>query len=455
MPSSTTDLDVDLLNTKVHAICAALTTGLGKVSSRFVEDMLRGLLIGGSVRLTEIARASGESIPLHATHKRLSRNLGDRRMGTTVAANLLKAGAQTIHDDTLLVIDVFEVVKPYAEKMEYLRKTEGDHPAAAPARRSPADDGQPQEAHDGHRGYGVCEIFGWDLDGGPMPQFADLAREMASEANGDEAISAWNNLVVTPLAQTLFSPNAPEFRTETDETLDLVRRVDDACDGRGVFAIDIVGLRRGQRLLSRHSPELLARQHKLPETLAATTKCRFAARVPSDYPLLHNRSHTTALEVSQGCRTPYGVTLYKHGENKDFGNFVHFGSAPVRLPSCPDKPLWLVIVKGFAGELTAQPSVWDPYLVLTTEPMRRNRKVLWDLAWSFLSYWDAIGTNQAIKDQFDFDDVRVLSYDRLRNIGILVLAASFVEAQWPGIALQKSLFRTRQAASPLQFRGGS
>ena len=84
---------------------------------------------------------------------------------------------------------------------------------------------------------------------------------------------------------------------------------------------------------------------------------------------------------------------------------------------------------------------WEPFLILTTEPMRRNRDVLWRLVWSFLSYWDAIQTNQAIKGQFDFDDIRVLSYDRLRTLGNLVVAASFVEAHWPGIAIKKSLFR--------------
>ena len=104
----------------MRAISATLTVGLGKVASRFVEDMLTGMLIAGSVRLTEIARALDESIPLHSTHKRLSRNLGNPRIGEMVAGNLLEAGANMVRDDTLLVIDVFELVKLYAEKMEYL-----------------------------------------------------------------------------------------------------------------------------------------------------------------------------------------------------------------------------------------------------------------------------------------------------------------------------------------------
>ena len=437
MSNNAQDFDIRMLHNKVHAIGATLSAGLGKVGRRFVDDMLLGMLISGSVRLTEIARALGESIPTHATHKRLSRNLGNARVGDVVADNLLAEGAGVVRDDALLVIDLFEVVKPYAEKMEYVN--------------SPLPDG---EFSDGarprdraNRGYHVCEIFGWDVHGGPLQRYQDLARQMGSDPDPNHAISAWDNQVVTPLAQTLFSPNAPAFKSESDEILDLVQRVDTGCQRRCLFAIDTVGLLQPKRSLLRHSVELLAKQRGLPELLATATNCRFAARVPGDYALLHGRLKTTARELGESCETPYGVTLYKHQSDVDIGLFVHFGALPVRLPASPAKPLWLVAVKGMAGEPRPAATDLDPFVVLTTEPMPRNRRVIGDLVWSFLSYWDAIQTNQAIKGQFDFDDVRVLTYDRLRNLGILVLAASFVESQWPGIALTKSLFRAPRGRS--------
>ena len=271
-----------------------------------------------------------------------------------------------------------------------------------------------------------------------MSGLSDRARELATESSDEENVSAWNNLVVTPLAQTLFSTNAPGFRSEADEILKLVRRVDTTCGGRGIFALDTVGL-FGREELARHSPESLAMQRGLPEALARTTT-RFAVRLPGDYPLLHGRGRITAREIGESCQTPYGLTLYKHQDDADVGLFIHFGAVPAHLPGCRDRPLWLVAVKGLSGT-PATEADWEPFLILTTEPMRRNREVLWRLVWSFLSYWDAIQTNQAIKGHFDFDDIRVLSYDRLRTLGSLVVAASFVEAQWPGIAIKKSLFR--------------
>ena len=438
MPGDTQDFDIGMLRSKVHAIGAGLSAGLGKVATRFVEDMLFGMLASGSVRLTEIARALGESIPMHATHKRLSRNLGNVRVGNVVASNLLAEGARVVRDDALLVIDLFEIVKPYAEKMEYLNS-----PSSPVGEAS--DAGPPRE--NANRGYHVCEILGWDIHGRPLPQYEALAQRMGSETDPDNEISAWDNQVVTPLAQTLFSPNAPTFRSESDEILDLVQRVDLACEHRCLFAIDTVGFPRLRQSLQRHSPELLAKHHGLPEVLSRATDCRFVARVPGDYPLLHGRYTTAASDLGESCETPYGITLYKHQNDVDIGLFVHFGAVPVRLPGSPDKPLWLLAVKGMSGEANPVANDMDPFLILTTEAMPRNRKVLWDVVWSFLSYWDAIQTNQAIKGQFDFDDVRVLTYDRLRNLGILVLAASFVESQWPGIALTKSLFRAPRGRS--------
>ncbi len=49
-------------------------------------------------------------------------------------------------------------------------------------------------------------------------------------------------------------------------------------------------------------------------------------------------------------------------------------SGSVRLPECPKRPLWLVVVKVLGKK---------PLMLLTTEPMRRNRKVLW---WAVETY---------------------------------------------------------------------
>ena len=68
----------DRLRDQNHRFSGELSTGLGKVVSRSVEEMIFGVSASGSVVLTRIARSLEEPISLHDTHKRLSRNLGNR-----------------------------------------------------------------------------------------------------------------------------------------------------------------------------------------------------------------------------------------------------------------------------------------------------------------------------------------------------------------------------------------
>ena len=174
------DPDIELLRQKARAIAPQLSVGLGKVHTRFVADMLTGLLVSGSVRLSEVARALHEPIPEHSTHKRLSRNLGNPEVGRIVASNLLRTAAEFIDAETLLVVDTSELLKPYAAKTQYL----------APA--SAAGDGN----RGTRKGYRVCEVVSWDLRGGPMPAFAQLADDLPdNQPELPHRVSAWNDFV--------------------------------------------------------------------------------------------------------------------------------------------------------------------------------------------------------------------------------------------------------------------
>jgi hypothetical protein len=69
-----------------------LSAGLPKVARRFVAEMVFKIQARGSVRLTKVGRSLGEQ------------------------------AAPRIEDDTLLVLDLSEVTKKYAEKTENLSR---------------------------------------------------------------------------------------------------------------------------------------------------------------------------------------------------------------------------------------------------------------------------------------------------------------------------------------------
>ena len=423
------DPDVDLVRKKARVLASSFSAGLGKVHSRFVADMLSGLLLSGSVRLTEVARALGEAIPEHSTHKRLSRNLGNAEVGRVVAGNLLQAAAELIDTDAVLVVDSFEIVKPYAQRMQYL----------APGADS---------AHGRRKGYSVCEIVSWDMRGGPMPALAQAARHVASDpAAHGHRVSAWNDVVFTPVAQTLWSTRAPDSLGPTAEIVRLIRTVAAACEGRGVFNINATADTDLPHALADEA--LLRGARPLPAAPRrgrswAEGSFNYVLRVAPEQPLLHRRRLRDAASIGKACTKPYGTTIYKTQDDHEESVFLQFGATPVALPTRHEHPLWLLTIESGLAAQAEQPTSY----LLTNQPLRRNRAVLWRLVLSFLQYGHAVSTNRAIKHRFDFDDVRVLSYQRLRNLATLVQAAAFAEALWPGVELRERIFLEPQSRAP-------
>ena len=89
---------------------------------RFIQDMIPGLLIGGHVHLSKVARAvSPGDADIHGVEKRLSTHLGSEHWDMSpVAAELLTRSSGMVTDDTLLTADLTDLNKIYARKLEGL-----------------------------------------------------------------------------------------------------------------------------------------------------------------------------------------------------------------------------------------------------------------------------------------------------------------------------------------------
>jgi hypothetical protein len=97
---------------------------------------------------------------------------------------------------------------------------------------------------------------------------------------------------------------------------------------------------------------------------------------------------------------------------------LEFGYRQVRLPRY-ERPLWLLVIKGF-GEA--------PLMVLTT--VRLNRKKLWWVVQAYLTRWRievaselARRTLRFAKQNYRFEDIRVLGYESLKNMMAMALLA--------------------------------
>ena len=177
-----------------------LSAGLCLPARRFVAEALYGIAARQSVRLTEIGRALEEPIALAKTETRLSRNLGRPELGDHVAAAVLREGSRKVAARTLLILDISDVAKPYAEKMQYLARVR---------------DGSTGEIA---AGYWLCQVVAVE--------------------NEDNAI--------VPLCSTLYSQRAPDFVSENAELKAAMAAVSEACEGRGVWVVDRGGDQRGE-----------------------------------------------------------------------------------------------------------------------------------------------------------------------------------------------------------------
>ena len=97
-----------------------LSQGLPKVVCRFIAEMLLGIQARQSVRLTEVSRASDERIRTKKTVERLSRQLGNPGLWARLTDRLLELAAERVRETTLLILDLSDVHKKYAKKMEHL-----------------------------------------------------------------------------------------------------------------------------------------------------------------------------------------------------------------------------------------------------------------------------------------------------------------------------------------------
>jgi hypothetical protein len=297
------------------------------------------------VKLSNVARSLEEDIPLIKTEDRLSRNLKAKALESHLGPRLASLASRRVEANAVLCLDLSDVRKEYAEKMEYLDQVW---------------DGSEGEVH---AGYWLCSVT-------------------AAEVQGSE---------ITPLYQTLFSARAQDFLSENAEILAAVDQVRAHTGGRGIWAIDRGGDRK--RLLE----PLLERGE------------RFVIRSVGQRSVI-NRQHrkVTVHHLGACCRLRYQARVIKIEKGQEKVYELRYGAEPFRLPG-REEELHLVVVAGFGKE---------PLLLI------------------YLTRWKIEETFRFLKQSYHLEDIRVLSYQGLRNLVLLVTAAAYFAATFLGHKLK-------------------
>lgn len=356
-----------------------LSCGLGKVASRFVGDMMYGLCHRQSVRLTEIGRALEEPIELKKVVERLSRHLMDRDTADKIREGILREGSTRVGEDTLLIVDPSDIVKPYARKMEYLADVR---------------DGSEKKLA---KGYWTINV-------------------VAADNGGAE---------IAPLHQSLYSQEADGFVSENHEILTAIDNVAAHTGDKGIWVMDRGGDRESLLI------PLLEKNR------------RFVIRMRGDRHVLYRGRKRSCLDIARGCPTPFAERLVKEDKGEEKAYNIDFGFRRVRLPG-RDERLCLIVINGFGRE---------PLMLLTTEEARKSRASLGWFVQAYLTRWRVEETIRFIKQSYDLEDIRVLRYERLRNMMVYVLAAAYFAAVYLGTRAKLAILTRHVLAAAKRLFG--
>ena len=339
-------------------------THFSKPARRFVEECIYGIQVSGDTKLSSIVRAIDDDIRPIYTEKRLSRNLDDETLETSIADAVLKDGAKSVRADTLLLVDPTEIRKEFAHAMEHVTLVRD-------ASRS-SKEGRDVLVN----GYHGCMVA-------------------ACRIGGRKTV---------PLALRLWSSRAPGVKGENDEVLKILKAVYAATGGKGVTVYD----RGGDR--PAFYSYLIGNGRDFVIRLTGRN-------------VLSWRGMHEASDLARECtmRHAHHVTFDSHGRECNVP--VSFGAMPVRLPMHPEKELHMVVVKGFGR---------DPMMLITSLPVSGSFESQWRVVDAYLSRWRVEETIRFVKQSYGFENIRVLSYARIRNMASLVLASAYFATVWIG-----------------------
>ena len=274
------------LKAQLTKFASELCDGLSRPLEKFVGQMLFGIQASQDVKLSNIARSLKEEIPLIKVEDRLSRNLKAVALEAELGPQLVKMASQRVSANTVLCLDLSDIRKEYAKKMEYL---------------APVHDGSTGEVHAGYR---LCDVTGADV-------------------NGTE---------IVPLYQKLYSAEAAEFTSENAEILAAIDLVRTQTQGRGIWTVDRGGDRK--TLLE----PLLDRQE------------RFVIRSTGRRLVMDRKNvKRSVAELGAKCRLRHTARVVKIQDGQEKIYDLHYGAEPIRLVG-RDEQLYLVVVAGFGVE---------------------------------------------------------------------------------------------------------
>ena len=235
------------------------------------------------------------------------------------------------------------------------------------------------------RGYHLCQVTG-----------ANLAHDR-----------------IVPLYCEAYSSEDPAYPGSSEKIIEIAQKVKSKIGSKGTWAID------------RQGDDIDIIRGFTDEELD------FVVRLKMNR-YMHFGGNTNrqvkAERIHQHVDTPHKAHIYITKDGKEEFKHLEYGAVKVALPEHPDTWYTLVIVKGF-GEV--------PMLLLTNKEVNINdNKQLWQIVDIYLTRWKCDECYRYIKQSYNLEDIRVLSYNSIRNITALVHCIAYFTSIYIGISIK-------------------
>lgn len=210
---------------------------------------------------------------------------------------------------------------------------------------------------------------------------------------------------IIPLYSKLYSQNSNDFLSENEEIKEAIFTVCSYTERRGIWVLDRGGARKNiiHPLLDK--------------------KLKFIIRLRGTRHLIYRGKRLSAQQLAESCPLPYMEKIVKEEGKEEKIYFLEFGMRRVKLPERGEQ-LSLIVFRELGKERI---------ILLTNVELKRSRSSLWKIVESYLNRWRVEETIRFIKQSYQVEDIRLLTYKRLQNMMAMVMASAYFTMVYLGL----------------------
>jgi hypothetical protein len=218
---------------------------------------------------------------------------------------------------------------------------------------------------------------------------------------------------IVPLYCEAYSSGAKDYHGSTEKLVEVIQNVTKYTGKKGTWAID------------RQGDDIDLIKFFTEEQLQFVIRLKTSRYLHFDGNL---NKQVKAKRIHRHVKLNHKAHIYITKDGKEKFLHLNYGAVTVALPDYPKQWYTLVIIEGFGKQ---------PMLLLTNKQVNIFKgKELWRIVEIYLTRWKCDECYRYIKQSYNLEDFRVMSYTSIRNIIVLVHAIAYFTSIYIGIALK-------------------